>query len=49
MKGMIFGMTLAALIFIMGIGIIISAVVEGIKRDKKEKERRKKDGENKDK
>ena len=46
MKVMIFGMTLAALIFIMGIGILISAVVESVKQSKKEKEkeRRKEDG-----
>ena len=46
---MIFGMVLAALIFIMGIGTIISAVAESVKQNKKEKERRKEDGKDKDK
>ena len=42
-------MVLAALIFIMGIGIIMSAVAESVKQNKKEKERRKEDGKDKDK
>lgn len=46
---MIFGMTLAALIIIMGIGVLISAIAESVKQGKKEKERRKEDGKNKDK
>ena len=42
-------MALAALIFIMGIGILISAIAESVKQEKKEKERRKEDGKSKDK
>lgn len=36
---MLFGITLAALFIIMGVGILISAIVESVKQSKKEKEK----------
>lgn len=46
---MIAGMILAGVIFAAGLVILISAVAESVKQNKKEKERRKEDGKDKDK
>ena len=46
---MIAGMILAGVIFAAGLVILILAIAESVKQGKKEKERRKEDGKNKDK